>query len=66
MRGRRGAKNNPRDYGIARNFESGLRDLKNHIGDPLNGVIVSHNSAETNVKDDSYAKKLRMVMCYQT
>ena len=28
--------------------------------------LVQHNSAETNVKDDSYAKKLRMVMCYQT
>ena len=35
MRGRRGAKNNPRDYGIARNFGSGLKGLKNPIGDPL-------------------------------
>ena len=35
MRGRRGAKNNPRDYGISRNFGSGLKGLKNPIGDPL-------------------------------
>ena len=28
--------------------------------------LVQHNSAEANVKDDSYAKKLRMVMCCQT
>ena len=28
--------------------------------------LVQHNSADTNVKDDSYEKKLRMVMCYQT
>ena len=26
MHGKRDAKNNPRDYGIARNFGSGLRD----------------------------------------
>ena len=35
MRGRRGAKYNPRDYGIARNFGSGLRDLKTLLGTPL-------------------------------
>ena len=28
MRGRWDAKSNPRDYGIARNFGSGLRDRK--------------------------------------
>ena len=35
MRGRWDAKNSPRDYGIARNLRSGLRGLKNPIGDPL-------------------------------
>ena len=32
MRGRRGARNNPRDYGIAGNFGSGLRDSKTLLG----------------------------------
>ena len=32
MRGRWDAKSNPRDYGIARNFGSGLRDRKTLLG----------------------------------
>ena len=32
MHGKRDAKNNPRDYGIARNFGSGLRDWKTLLG----------------------------------
>ena len=32
MHGKRDAKNNPRDYGIARNFVSGLRDRRTLLG----------------------------------
>ena len=32
MRGRWDAKNNPRDYRIARNFKSGLRDWRTLLG----------------------------------
>ena len=32
MHGKRDAKNNPRDYGIARNFGSGLRDRRTLLG----------------------------------
>ena len=39
MRGRWDAKSNPRDYGIARNFESGLRDRKTLLG-TLNIAVI--------------------------
>ena len=34
LRGRWDTKNNPRDYGIARNLKSGLRDWRTTVGDP--------------------------------
>ena len=40
MRGKQDAKNNPPDHGIARNFKSGLRDLKPPLGTTVFNAVI--------------------------
>ena len=47
MRGRRDAKDNHRDYGIARNFGPGLRDWKTVLGSRWIGLSPIHTNPNT-------------------
>ena len=47
MLGRRDAKDNPRGYGIARNFGSGLRDWKTVLGTRWIGLSPIHTNPNT-------------------